>query len=537
MDAVIELEQSSPSASQEPSPECDTNQLVDLLSLEAPNHDPSTQVADQADMLEGESRLLSVVPPPPNPPQTSLRETCSQPVQAPSLHVNSTLPSTSSTSSNGRSSSIVPSSSTSRSLASTISSSTTPASSQQSSLGTVLEIDKGVFADPTIGLEKKDQDAWLQIKGRLDHTFDNTFPNIPGSHRPLISSEFMMAGPSPMLLQPAIVFVCVQQDDRKQLKKVLKKQKWLSSYPYICIVILDSIHELSHGDIPDEGLSVQAYLPAGSATLCGVLAQTGQHQQERAVKFTVGGVIIVGNKPYGLTVRHVLHSFFKRRGFIDEGHGGSDYDSIDENDEDDSDSPFVNFASGNKQMPDASQHRQKSSHSLHEEGDITLPSHVGERNRASEKNYSKLASGWHSIGSFVICPSGPDIASTSLGFNTSRSCTLDWILIRLAALELDLDWCRPNTLVIPGQSTSTEVLSVAMDSHMGGSEVWINAGSSGMVKGWMTDCPVTLHLEHGTVEARQIIVDRRLGQYPFRCVLSSADMISGMLTFAFPSHR
>jgi len=517
MEAIIKLEQSSRSASQEPSSECDTDLYDDLLSLEAPNHDPSTQVADQADMLEGESRLLFVVPPLPNPPQSSLTEPCSQPVQAPSLHVNSTLPSTSctsstsSTSNNGRSSSIVPSSSTSRSLASTISSSTTPASSQQSSLGTVLEIDKGVFADPTIGLEKKDQDAWLQIKGRLDHTFDNTFPHIPGSHRPLISSEFMMAGPSPMLLQPAIVFVCVQQADRKQLKKVLKKQKWLSSYPYNCIVILDCIHELSHGDIPDEGLSVQAYLPAGSATLCGILAQTGQNQQERAVKFTVGGVIIVGDKPYGLTVRHALHNLFKPRGFIDEGHGGSDYDSIDENDEDDSDSPFVNFASGHKQMPDASQRRQKSSHSLHEEGEITLPGRVSERNRTSEKSYSKLASGWHSIGNFVICPSGPDIASTSPVFNTSRNCTLDWILIRLTALELDLDWCRPNTLVIPGQSTSTEVLSVAINSHMGGSEVWINAGSSGMVKGWMTDCPVTLHLEHGVVEARQIIVDRRLG--------------------------
>lgn len=67
-----------------------------------------------------------------------------------------------------------------------------------------------------------------------------------------------------------------------------------------------------------------------------------------------------------------------------------------------------------------------------------------------------------------------------------------------------------NTLVTP-TNDHLETKSFLNGAAMTGGEVWINAGSSGPVKGWLVDCPALLR-RHGKIfEVFQVIPDQPLG--------------------------
>lgn len=59
--------------------------------------------------------------------------------------------------------------------------------------------------------------------------------------------------------------------------------------------------------------------------------------------------------------------------------------------------------------------------------------------------------------------------------------------------------------------TQVEIKSFLNSSSRTGGEVWINAGSSGLVKGWLVDCPALLHRHGKTIRLLQVVPDQPLG--------------------------
>jgi hypothetical protein len=203
----------------------------------------------------------------------------------------------------------------------------------------VYELEKGAFAAPGIKMDSKHFHLWKEvIKPRLEDTLRHRFRPLRGLD-PSLALEFMMAGPSDTDLKPTIVIVCCNEAHRKQLRKIFKVQKWISDYNYRCMVVVDSFRKYASGSKLGEGRSVRVRLSEESSTLCGVLSELEQLVSLEPISFTLGGVILIEGKPYGLTVGHVYESISNEF--------RSDLENTDEEDgglaedEDQYDSPFV----------------------------------------------------------------------------------------------------------------------------------------------------------------------------------------------------
>lgn len=113
------------------------------------------------------------------------------------------------------------------------------------SLGTdVLEVQKGVFVAPRVAIPGEHLENWSVIRPRLEDTLRHLFRTAKGLD-PTMSLEFMMAGPSRSQFRPSIIIVCCSSSYMKQLKKILKSQKWIGGYGYPCMVLVDPLKQLA----------------------------------------------------------------------------------------------------------------------------------------------------------------------------------------------------------------------------------------------------------------------------------------------------
>lgn len=383
-----------------------------------------------------------------------------------------------------------------------------PSSTKAAGLSTTLvqpifEIEKGVFANPTVKMETGDLENWKQIKIRLQDTIIHTFKPKRGLD-PSIALEFMMAGPSRSLLKPAVVLVCCSEPHRKQLKKILRTQKWLSEYKYYCLVLIDKFQTLSGGLAWVEGKAVYVSVPVGSLTACGAPAQLKDLSGAgNPLRFTVGGILIIDGKPFGVTVAHGLQAAPQDK-YLGGEELGDDGDSENDGDDTDDGSPFVNFSEA---FTDTSSDTLAS----------LVPARRPDGSPSESIQFGLLPPADSTLQVFVQSPR----QEVHIGFPCAISARHE-SLQSLANAPSDHDWAlieiedpnrwKSNLITMPDGQNQLEVRSFAVQAELGASQVWINAGFSGVRKGWLTDGLVHVQIDRSAFEARQIILDTPLGK-------------------------
>ncbi|EXJ60139.1 hypothetical protein A1O7_04291 [Cladophialophora yegresii CBS 114405] len=155
-----------------------------------------------------------------------------------------------------------------------------------------------------------------QIKPRLSAVLQRSIPS--GT----CVQEFMMAGRRPDALKPMLVITCGNIKIKKLVEKSFKSQGWLQQLLKTHhIVFIALVAEASESSGPasnevdtvrcEDAYTVQS-LPFGIATSCGLeLLIAGDHSQPRQ-RCTLGGLLVVNGKLWGLTARHPFHTSVRK---------------------------------------------------------------------------------------------------------------------------------------------------------------------------------------------------------------------------------
>lgn len=378
----------------------------------------------------------------------------------------------------------------------TVSTAATSIISCSSGFNGIREVEKGVFAAPKMTMEPQDRLAWDKIQPKLQDTIFNTF-------RPrkdlddTISCEFMMGGPSPTRLTPTVFLVCCHELYRKQLRSILKRQKWMRAYRYQCVVIVDTLEDLSlrNSDNTEEAtqLLIKAFVPSGHTSWCGLKAQAHSGVDQQPITFTIGGILLVNGEAFALTVKHGLERLIS----VD-GTSSNDSDD-DDDDKEESSSPFINFQYA--ESIQTQDHEKTETRASVFGSQMMAPKSCTSLvdNAASEKPYSR--SEWCHLGQY----NASDTVGSTIGLGR-----LDWSLLKVEPRCEISTSSLVNTLVTPTRD-HIEIKSFLDRPAMTGGEVWINAGSSGPVKGWLVDRPALLHRHGRSFEVLQVIPDQSLG--------------------------
>lgn len=383
------------------------------------------------------------------------------------------------------------------SSAKTVSTAPTSIISCSSGLSGIQEVEKGVFAAPKMTMELQDRLAWNKIQPKLQDTIFNTFQ----PRRDLddtISCEFMMGGPSPTQLTPTVFLVCCHELYRKQLRSILKRQKWMREYKYQCVVIVDTLEDLSLDTLGNSHgtsqLLVETFVPSGKTSWCGLKARAQSEAYQQPINFTIGGILLIDGEAFGLTVKHGI----ERSISFDASSSDDDDDDSDYSVED-SYSPFINFQDiGSIQTQN---HADTEKRALVFGSRTTAPHSCTSLVDSTAPERTHYGSEWHYFGR----SQDPHIVGSTI----SRG-RLDWSLVRFEPRCEVSHSSLVNTLVTPTDD-HIETKSFLNRFSMTGGEVWINAGSSGPVKGWLVDCPALLHRHGKSFEVLQVIPDQPLG--------------------------
>lgn len=393
-------------------------------------------------------------------------------------------------------------SSGSRSTIKTVSSAATSVLSSPSAISDVQELEKGLFADPKMMKKPEDRLAWKKIQPKLKHTIDNII-KVKKNLDPTYSCEFMMGGPSPTQLKPMIILTCCHKEYQTQLKEILEKQKWMASYKYQWHVLVDSFVDLSLGDLDKEHgtsrLLVEAFVPSDKPSWCGLKARAQSRAHQEPARFTIGGILLIDGVAFGLTVKHGIERLIHINAASSDDSNGDDDD--DQSATEKSSSPFITTHEGGLvQVQDYSEAEKRAL--------VLGPTTTAPRvytsitdNNSPEKTQN--GSEWHIFGQ----SNAPDISGSTIICGR-----LDWSLVKFE-LQLGCNLSHSslaNTLVTPINDIF-ETKCFLNTSDMTGGEVWINAGSTGPVKGWLVDCPALLHRHGKSFEVFQVIPDQPLG--------------------------
>jgi hypothetical protein len=361
----------------------------------------------------------------------------------------------------------------------------------------VFEIEKGLFATLDISMDSTHQEAWKKIRPRLCNVIDNTFKPKRGLD-PSYSIEFCMAGRSALELRPTVVMVCCNDPNRKRLRKIIEKQKWMADFPYRCLVLVDKLLPLAFGSVPVGKIKTRAVPPPGRPlTLCGAKGEASLPGTNATVLFTVGGVVSLDGVAYGLTVRH-LFDCESATAKSDISEESDEFDSSDDEGNgataSGSDSHFIDFSrESSLTFLDLSIGSEFNNHQV-----VPLHRPQDRGPRATDADPA-----WIDIGEFDF---GLGVAGS--GDQRMQNPRSDWSLIRLSEHGRKF---QSNEFKLPGNGRAMRLSGV--DSFSGGpSDVWINSGYSGLVEGKISSVPTTLKLGQVALEVWQISLSQHLGK-------------------------
>lgn len=271
----------------------------------------------------------------------------------------------------------------------------------------------------------------------------------------------------------------------------------MRAYKYQCVVIVDTLEDLSlrNSDNTEEAtkLLIEAFMPSGHTSLCGLKAQAHSGIDQQPITFTIGGIILIDGEAFALTVKHGIERLIS----VD---AASSNDSDDDDDaKEESSSPFITFQdAGSIHTQDHEETEKRTSvfgsQTMDPQSCTTLVD-----NAVPEKPHFR--SEWRHFGQY----NAYDTVGSTISFGR-----LDWSLLKLEPRCEISTSSLVNTLVTPTRD-HIEIKSFLDSPAMTGGEVWINAGSSGPVKGWLVDRPAILHRYGRSFEVLQVIPDQPLG--------------------------
>lgn len=411
----------------------------------------------------------------------------------------------------------------------TISSSANTVASTISALGS-YQVEKGVFVSPTSKMSEEDLAVWKDIRKRLDDTLKNLFRPEPGLD-PSVSLEFMVAGPSKSKLRPSIIIVCCNEPNRRRLKKMLKTQKWIAAYGYFCLVVVNPLEELSGPESHFACRPYEVWTDRDPATLSGLSAYTKKDDDGPAVRLTIGGTILVDDELYALTARHPIMAFpgpsMHKSGSIDSRMDWSlsqTSDPWDVDDDSEPTSPFVFFDSAESSDESDDELEFSNSNLAIQE----IPRKIGNELATWRKEASQTSLGTYSREASTSSLEVPHAAHQEIQGGTKvgtiimdiQDCPnsprdrLDWSLIRL---DQELEEIPSNSFQVPGDQEVhyiTDVSSMEQGFTSTVSEVWIKAGRSGLIRGRITQGLTSLHWNGAIFDAERIDLDHPLSKSP-----------------------
>lgn len=376
-----------------------------------------------------------------------------------------------------------------------------------------IELADHDYAIPTMPVAPEHMQMWeSRIKDRL---FDELVQRIRTERCHL---EFFVVSDKKGRTSPCIILnvwdgnTCQSENGRKKtrrrVQKIVRSLQSLRDCQFECKVVIDTIsllaQQLESISVPEA--TIHGVFDDATTTFAGHLINGSNND---AQEFTLGGLIRVGSKVFGLTV---AHPFSSAKGGISEpssiflDHNDSDDtdttmqgDTDDDVSNDSNDTELVD-SSLNSLGPEASESdldRPNSPSTASEESNI-----VATVNHASAESQVRC----RSYASFNLFGR---IWTTSLqtdGRNEDYMPDLDWALV-----ELDTSTpLLPNTYVDPGLLHTIQIDACGtydLDPH---SEVVVLGGKSGPIRGLTGQKDIDLRIEGRKLIVTQIVLNRTL---------------------------
>jgi hypothetical protein len=377
------------------------------------------------------------------------------------------------------------------------------------------------YISETLHVEQKHQEIWdHRVRKKLEVELWEVMQSSKDSFASM-SIGFMMAsaGTDDRSFQPTVIISCSSESLRHKQDQRVKSLKWLSSYGYRCLIFVSPILTLANdsGNLPIEEFEVEARIDEGWTTVCGIPIQAhpAESRSAFAVKSTMGGLINVQGRMYGLTAGHIFRADPKAA-VHGEGHGPLDVDIALQSPPDSAaDSPFVVFDS------DASTTKEDTN--AEEDSGILTPvrsvSGVGRDAPEDIRGDQGLFS--HARLGTVIFRSAfnplPDNASFGEGSSLPESS--DWALVDfqnrdcwLPNLYHESPGNPPNTQPIREvraiQAKNLEVIP----SH---GPVSVIAGFTGIVRGHLMESSFSFVVGNTLYHVKQVVLEKKLGLLRF----------------------
>src|SRR5271163_3648680 len=171
-----------------------------------------------------------------------------------------------------------------------------------------IQLDAYCYAVPTMPVAQEHLQFWQsQLKDRLQ---DELAQCIRTERCHL---EFYMIYEKKGRIGPCIVLTCWdentcenesgRENTRRKLQKKIRKLQSIRDCHFPCKVVVDSVSPLGRCPEPDvsPGLVLKALLEDSQTTHVSLLLKTSDHDNHGC---TLGGLIRVGSRIYGLTVAH-----------------------------------------------------------------------------------------------------------------------------------------------------------------------------------------------------------------------------------------
>lgn len=343
----------------------------------------------------------------------------------------------------------------------------------------VIEICEGTFVAVTQEPGNEDKLQWRTLSKRIHMAFAKTCRRYPN-----LSLQFKLAGPSADHVQPVIFFIC-PPETQKQVRKFLKKQKWLSEAEcgYKNMIVDGTFLRVAldgEGGL-DGGLFIRADM-GDVHTLCGKLGRLegALSPTGAASRFTIGGVVVVNDTLCCLTTGHVLF----------DGHDTSGMASSDDEGETEDEERRQDPVGTDHLSPPSRTYSHPEDQKSHEDG--VAHSRVSQETR---------------IGRLLTT------SNWKRGIMASNE---DWSLIQLDAMRSTDEWIV-NRFQYPGTEFQNP-LKVTIDKlartedEVTEAEVIVLGGCTGLQKGRLNTTAVQLYLDNATFEAREIVTDEPLSK-------------------------
>ncbi|KUI68103.1 hypothetical protein VM1G_03663 [Cytospora mali] len=348
------------------------------------------------------------------------------------------------------------------------------------------------FALPTMKMSSHDVYQCSQIEGRLRDAITHKFVPKKGLD-PFYSLGSMMVKPKGHSPKAMIVLTCCNRENMKRLKRIVKslqnfdiEQEGPMSKYKVLVHVGERPDQPAGGNvISSSSHMVYAFIGENVATLSGVLAHTENHSEGGLKKFTIGGTIVVDGVPYALAVAHPFQRQHVEDPPEDSGDGGNDLSRL-ESDRSEDESSNADGSDYYHSLlasfgPDDNTEDLQSSPTTTGMPASDYFSLKGKQ--SSNDNIKTEDPDQSTVVQIGVVHLLSEPRSSVQNLERSSTKDPDYALIRLHPTQHS----KPNLVTLPEERIPKEITGFLSNIDKATSaDVWVNAGMSGIQKGWLT---------------------------------------------------